>query len=345
MTKIISQIAWMALFVCLVIVGDKHACAEIAWQTQLKTAHAQAMQEGKLLLLHFYTDNCVFCDKLEAGAFRTPEVMAAIQKNYVPVKIHAGKNPAIASTFKVSRFPTDVIVTTQGQALAHSVSPQDPVRYVAMLTQHATPGNADGSMIASNAPADGPGLGAAPIQMNPAVAENSMMQNTGFGMPKQASGTPATAVSRRSGLAIEPLPSVQPTLQPKQNPLLELAMDGYCAVTVIEKDQWVEGNPEFGVVHLGRLYLFCDKASMERFLEDPVTYTPVLNGIDVVRFFEERKIVQGNRAWGLKDPDHNRMFFFADEAALNHFYNQHTRYTDAAMAVMEKAIKDANPGN
>jgi hypothetical protein len=74
---------------------------------------------------------------------------------------------------------------------------------------------------------------------------------------------------------------------------------------------------------------------MERFLENPEPYTPVLNGIDVVRFFEERKIVPGNREWGLKDPDHNRMFFFADEAALNHFYNQHTRYTDAALAVME----------
>ena len=341
MTKIISQIAWMALFICFVSVGEKQARAEIAWQTQLKTAHAQAMYEGKLLLLHFYTDDCVFCDKLEAGAFRTPEVMDAIQKNYVPVKIHAGKNPAIASTFKVSRFPTDVIVTTQGQALAHSVSPQDPIRYVAMLTQHATPSRENSTMIASNTPQASPGPGAAPIQVNPAVANTSLAQGAGFAMPPQAAGTPATAVSRRSALAVEPLPASAPTA--KQNPLLELAMDGYCAVTVIEKDQWVEGNPEFGVVHLGRLYLFCDKPSMERFLEDPVPYTPVLNGIDVVRFFEERKIVQGNRAWGLKDPDHNRMFFFADEAALNHFYNQHTRYTEAAMAVMAKAIKDANP--
>ena len=146
--KIISQIAWMALFACLVTAGNSQALADIPWHTQLKTAHAQAMQEGKLLLLHFYTDNCVYCDKLEAGAFKAPEVTAAIQKSYVAVKIHAGKNPAIASTFKVSRFPTDVIVTTQGQALAHSVSPQDPARYVAMLAQHSA-SSADGSMIAT----------------------------------------------------------------------------------------------------------------------------------------------------------------------------------------------------
>jgi protein disulfide-isomerase len=46
----------------------------------------------------------------------------------------------------------------------------------------------------------------------------------------------------------------------------------------------------------------------------------------------------------LKDPIHNRMFFFADEAAMEHFYNEYERYTDAAIKVMDKAVKDANPG-
>ena len=55
-------------------------------------------------------------------------------------------------------------------------------------------------------------------------------------------------------------------------------------------------------------------------------------------------IVPGKREWGLKDPTYNRMFFFADEAAMNHFWNEYERYTDAAIEVMEKAIRDANPG-
>ena len=75
----------------------------------------------------------------------------------------------------------------------------------------------------------------------------------------------------------------------------ELAMQGYCAVTVIKEDRWVEGNPKFGVVHLGKLYLFANAESMQTFLADPIPYTPVLNEIDVVRFFEERKIVPGKR--------------------------------------------------
>jgi len=29
---------------------------------------------------------------------------------------------------------------------------------------------------------------------------------------------------------------------------------------------------------------------------------------------------------------------------MNHFYNEYERYTDAAIEVMAKAVKDANPG-
>ncbi len=311
----------LALAACCGL-GIQQASAEIQWQTQLKAAHAQAQSEGKLLLLHFYDDNCVWCERLEKGAFQSPEVQAAIEKNYVPVKVHAGKSPSIATTFKVTRFPTDVIVTTQGQALSHTVSPQAPNAYVAMLSQPL----AAGQLASASSPAAQPQLAAGPT-MNP-LAQPASTPNA---------NPPVTPVSSRTNNSLQsPQPSVK-------SPNVELALDGYCAVTVVEKDRWIEGDPKLGVIHLGQLYLFSSQEAMDKFLKNPEPYTPVLNGIDVVRFFEERKIVQGNREWGLKDPDHNRMFFFADEAAMNHFYEQHARYTDAALAVMAKAVKDANP--
>tara|TARA_A100001391_G_C5043996_1_gene271652 strand:- start:1010 stop:1459 length:450 start_codon:yes stop_codon:yes gene_type:complete len=123
----------------------------------------------------------------------------------------------------------------------------------------------------------------------------------------------------------------------------KLAMEGFCAVTVIDEDQWIEGNPKFGVVHLGKLYLFSSTEKMDVFLADPMRYTPVLNEIDVVRFFEERRIVPGQRRFGMRDPIHQRMFFFADEASMNHFHDEFERYTDAAIEVMNQAVADANP--
>jgi len=399
----------------IMLTATGNAIAEISWKNNLRTAHAQAQSEGKLLLLHFYTDNCSWCDKLEKGSFQAPLVGQAIGQSFVPVKIHANASPKLAEMFKVTKFPTDVIVTTDGKTLSHSVSPQDPARYAAMLTSTlpalvAAKTAAPTESVATNSqpnpvPAvaslskatmpQTPSYAAAPSPTQASTAQASTTQasttqastnpssttlqiptsdlsfqtqspagdGSGLELPTAAlsSGVQAhLAGSRTDGLTLE-MPEQVPaetTSAPvsrvtdapssaNQTPIStqpELGMQGFCPVTVIHEDKWVEGLPEFGAIHLGKLYLFTSEANMKSFLADPVPYTPVLNEIDVVRFFEERKIVPGKREWGLKDPIHNRMFFFADEAAMNHFYNEYERYTDVAIEVMEKAVKDANPG-
>jgi protein disulfide-isomerase len=371
----------------LSMVTASHAYAEIAWEKNLRAAHAKAQGEGKLLLLHFYADNCTWCERLEEGSFKAPQVSTAIEQNYVPVKIHANSNPKLAEMFKVKKFPTDVIVTTAGKTLEHTVSPQNPDRYVAMLqsavpspgasgpeaevasrstttasaeqpkdtaappttpAQPPMPGGATAQLVAARSPSE---TEAAPFQLpslqSPDQAASSPTDLT-LEMPKQVtesteSNSPANV--KRTPSTTSPSTKTVTALEPELPGQPELAMQGFCPVTVITEDKWVEGKPDHGVIHLGKLYLFTSEQHMKTFLADPVPYTPVLNEIDVVRFFEERKIVPGKREWGLKDPIFNRMFFFADEAAMNHFYEQYERYTEPAIQVMEKAVKDANPGS
>lgn len=322
----------LAAFILVLFASNSQA--EIRWESNLRAAHDRAQQEGKLLLLHFYSDNCVWCDRLEAGAFQQPEVGQAIHSDYVPVKIHAGQNPALAQTFRVNRFPTDVIVRPDGTALAHGTSRQAPQQYIAMLRQH----------VPAAAPTDAApaGLAATGVAAIPASHRNPVGLSDPASLGEPAATAPAMGAPLAGDPATDATATNIPAAAPKVTPP-KLALDGYCAVSIIEKSQWVEGDPEFGVIHLGNLYLFVDQATMEKFLAAPEPYTPVLNGIDVVRFFEEKKIVPGKRDFGVKDPDHNRMFFFFDEAAMLHFEEQHTRYTEAAINVTRQAIADANP--
>tara|TARA_R110002049_G_scaffold2750_2_gene21513 strand:+ start:320048 stop:321283 length:1236 start_codon:yes stop_codon:yes gene_type:complete len=402
----ITAVAASMIVACTLVFTDS-ASAEITWQENLRTAHAQAKAEGKLLLLHFYSDNCVWCDRLEAGSFQAPEVAETLHKSFVPVKIHGGNNPKLTQMFKVKAFPTDVIVTTEGETLSHTVSPQKANDYVAMLHRvpKAAPGPsmtmpAGSEAIASVTPkATAPSTTTAPAQAAavPDYARNPPTANVAAAPPvatpapqttAPAASAPPSAVASltlpvgNAPVANAPTPSPESGLElpsgtagilagartegmsldvpskasasvattksitdgAAMTETPELAMQGYCAVTVIKEDRWVEGDPKFGVVHLGKLYLFSNADAMQTFLADPIPYTPVLNEIDVVRFFEERKIVPGKREWGLKDPTHNRMFFFADEAAMNHFWNEYKRYTGPAIEVMNQAIADANPG-
>ena len=344
--------------------ANSPAGAEIPWQKNLRAAHTKAEAEGKLMLLHFYSDNCVYCDRLEEGAFQAPQVGQAISQNFVAVKVHANSAPELAKMFKVTKFPTDVVVTTEGKKIVHQVSPQDPNKYVAMLAGTlpakteaiaATPRAPESiqapvaatTSVATTPAATDPAVGMAmpesvaamPASAKPGSQPNSQLAGYrdlgGLELPDDAS-VPVTSSPRTPSAATS-----SPTTPSSGEP--ELAMEGFCAVTVISEDKWVEGKPEHGVIHLGKLYLFQNEEAMSTFLADPVPFTPVLNEIDVVRFFEERIIVPGKREWGVKDPTFQRMFFFADEAAMNHFIEEHQRYTDAAMDVMEKAVKDANP--
>lgn len=335
--------------------SNRPAHAEISWEADLRTAHTKATQEGKLMLLHFYSDKCIWCDRLEAGAYQSAEVAEAIEQDYVAVKIHAGKNPQLAQSFRVKAYPTDVIVTPAGTALSHRTSPQIADQYVAMLAQHAEnrppaanlPAEAataadSNPTIAASTPATGPeATPAAATTMTPAAPQPSSDQIASAAVtdqtseptatPSERSATPVIAASSRSA-ATDPAPAAQ-----------KLAMDGYCAVTLLADNRWTEGDPQFGVIHLGSLYLFADEEKMATFLNDPEPYTPVLNGIDVVRFFEEKRVVAGKRDFGVRDPEFNRMFFFADEAAMIHFENQYARYTEAAINVTRQAVADANP--
>ena len=333
----------VAAAAAVVVLALPTLAAPIHWHEDLRTAHAVAQKENKPLLLHFTTDNCVWCDRLEAGAFASAEVQSAVADGYVPVKIHAGRQPQLAKMFKVTRFPTDVIVTTTGEALVHRTSPQPAAEYTAMLRQNAPvtavasqPKATPKNPIAQTAAIGGP------ASFEPPVTPAGMMPP----MPSMAKPPTQPASSRVAGLSMPPMqsPPASPVPAAKRtaastNPTL--ALEGHCSVTVMEDGEWKAGSPEFGVIHLGQLYLFADADKMQRFLDNPIPYTPMLNGIDVVRFFEERRIVEGSREFSAVVD--NRVFLFADEDALTHFENTCDRYIDSAIAVMDKAVSVSNP--
>ena len=365
-----TAITYLITAIALTCGLSNFAQAEIAWESSLRKAHSRASQENKLILLHFIRDNCVYCDKLEAGAFQSEQVGNEISKNFVPLKINVSDskgNKKLAEMFKVDRFPMDVVVTTDGAALAHGVSPQQPARYADMLVRTLSGGAPAGP--GSTAPV------AAPQQQIATAAQQAPTPNYAAAQVAPATAPPAPAqvaapaqptaptrpavqsklVSARTnqanaGMSLsmpEPVTDAPPTAaaKPANSSDPKLAMDGFCAVSVVNEARWVEGRPEFGVVHLGKLYLFANENAMKTFLDDPMPYTPVLNEIDVVRFFEERVIVPGKREWAMQDPSNKRMFFFADKAAMQHFENEYARYVEAAISVMDKAVKESNPGS
>ena len=106
---------------------------QVQWLTDWRQARDLAQQQHRLVLFHFWSESCAPCLKLERNVFNRPEVARAFHSGYIPVKINVDQDKQLAAHYKVSSWPTDVIVDHNGRVVHKEVSPQDYNKYIALL--------------------------------------------------------------------------------------------------------------------------------------------------------------------------------------------------------------------
>jgi len=396
------------------------AQTQIRWLQDLPQAQQIARQEGRLLLIHFYSDSCPRCRRLEQIVFPYGEVCRAMAANYVPVIVNGDRDRATAGQFQVDAWPTDVIADAQGRIIYKTVSPQDPARYaqllnavaadfratmapVAAANQSPPPGPAAAYAFAGyNSRADGRASDAAPGMGNPAALagtgdpyrpqgespayapapapqEQANPYVTGYRpeatnqvspqpsvydarnswAPPAAAGTVAPDDTVRQAMA-RPADSLGPSGPQWQenrfaagpnapgpsfasapadpvaaNPPpagTQYALDGFCPVTLLEQESWVKGDPRWGVLHRGSVYLFLSEQHMQRFQADPDRYAPVLSGFDPARYIDRGELVPGKRAHG--NWFRGKTYLFADKASQERFEQMPEYYAQRAHEIM-----------
>ena len=129
--------ATLTALALLLVAGLATAQEGVRWAADYREAAEQAARERKLVLLHFESDSCPPCRKLEANVFPRRDVADAVEAGYVAVKINVDKNPEMARRHTVLRWPMDVVVTPMAQEVYRQISPQDPAEYIARLKETA----------------------------------------------------------------------------------------------------------------------------------------------------------------------------------------------------------------
>ena len=105
-------------------------------------------------------------------------------------------------------------------------------------------------------------------------------------------------------------------------------LDGFCSVTLCEKQKWEPGDRRWGAIHRGRTYLFMGSDEQRRFLADPDRYAPVISGNDVVAAIDQGQAVPGVREHGVYFG--GRIYLFASEASLEQFSRNPNVYANHA---------------
>ena len=123
-----------AAAICLMASLCSAASAQtgVKWLTDWRQARDLAQKQRRLVLLHFWSESCAPCKRLEHQVFNRPEVARAFQSGYIPVKINVDSNPRLANYYGVNSWPTDVIVDSDGRVLDQRNSPPEgaPVRRI-----------------------------------------------------------------------------------------------------------------------------------------------------------------------------------------------------------------------
>ncbi len=109
------------------------AQAQIPWTNDIGAASRAALSRDGIVMLHFYSDNCVPCKMLDSRAYQDPGLINKIKMTVIPVKIHVDSTPQVAQKYHVTRWPTDVYLAADGTELVRTVSPQKTADYLKLL--------------------------------------------------------------------------------------------------------------------------------------------------------------------------------------------------------------------
>jgi thiol-disulfide isomerase/thioredoxin/YHS domain-containing protein len=241
--------------------------------------------------------------------------------------------PQVASTAPASYPPASSSAPTtypQGASAAPTTYPQGASAAPTTYPQQASTAPMTGSF-ASPTGRSQPYPPSQPSMTSPQAA----------GQPPMSAGIDATRnmQSPQSPVGQPMSPSSAGVIAPPPSGNPPWGLEGFCPVTLVEKQQWVPGDRRYGMAHRGRTYLFTGPEELRRFAADPDRYAPVASGNDIVLATDQGQTVSGMREHGVFFG--NRIYLFSNEATLDKFQKNPNQYANQALEALRSG---AYPG-
>jgi YHS domain-containing protein/thioredoxin-related protein len=113
--------------------------------------------------------------------------------------------------------------------------------------------------------------------------------------------------------------------EPSPKKETQVALSGFCPVSLISGHKLVRGQVEYTVQHEGRIYRFADRVMVELFRKEPHRYIPLNGGSCPVTRLDKGTDRPGEPKWGVLY--RNQLFLCATEADRRLFLNDPGRYS------------------
>jgi thioredoxin-related protein len=77
-----------------------------------------AKASGKPVLINFYSDDCRWCDRMDAETYSNDEIASYLDRYFVAIKVHGEKEKDLKRKFTIVGYPTIWFIDSAGERIA-----------------------------------------------------------------------------------------------------------------------------------------------------------------------------------------------------------------------------------
>jgi thiol-disulfide isomerase/thioredoxin/YHS domain-containing protein len=343
---------WFALSLCLTLASGVAARTALAdptpasiWKTDFAAAEAEAKSLNRPLVVHFGAVWCGPCKKMEKEVLFTPQALKLLEAGFVAVKVDLDKNGSIGKKYRVEQMPTDLIISPEGKVLVRSEGyvTGDQPKYMANLSRFGvkTKPHVHSDVLDAGRSVAGPRDSQPAVQTDRAIAS----ANPSSSSTREKLAPPPNKIDPPVGSrAIDPTTPAEPdevdsALEP-EGPAedIQVAMDGYCPVTLRTTRTWKSGSKDISLEHDGQIFYFTSADKRDEFRAHPARYAPRLLGCDPVTLADNDVAVRGSTQYGAFYD--GALFLFESAASRAKFRKTPTRYSQLKHVLKPEDVKN-----
>jgi YHS domain-containing protein/thiol-disulfide isomerase/thioredoxin len=277
----------------------------VIWQANYDLALAEANLTGRPLLVHVTASWCAACKRLERSTLSDPSTIDLVNRSFVAVRVDADASPKLAKRLGAKRLPVGLVISPAGDILGRIEGYRPTAEYTSELRQVLD----HHRMALARRSTQPPATASRSPQVRLSVAHQPTSHSEGtVRLLGHTEIEPASHGTVLLGLQLDPCLSLDgycpvslleekllasgrpeysaehegktywfssPENQEKfcANPQRYLpVLQGFCVASYIHSGEKVSGDPRYGAVYRGRLYLFAGAEERRQFQEQPKPY-------------------------------------------------------------------------
>ena len=239
---------------------------KIAWREDFALAQAEAKSRDLLLWIQFTGPWCINCRRMDRSTFVDPLVVDSSRDRFIPVKLRSDEYENLTQSLGLTTLPATVIVRPNGEVVEKVEGFNDAERFDVFLTGVLRREGRSPEQIAAKVKAK--------AAKDAAVALAGYDPVTLIQDQKLVRGKPDLTVEHEGRVFRFASEAGRVAFLEKPGSFAPVN-GGRCPVSQVDRGDFLSGDPRWGVVYSGHLFLFKDESERNRFVKDPERYAHV----------------------------------------------------------------------